>query len=390
MRFFLLSVCAATFLTVPFIGAAQESEAPSNASSALPAITVTKVVEKQLSDRIIVSGLISPVEMVQVAPLIEGQPIEKLIADVGDTVQAGQVLAQLSRSTLELQKSQFLASLASARATIAQAEAQMIDVRASAEEAERIRQRTSKLLKQGVASDAAADTTNANAVSATARLTAATQSLEAARAHLALVQAQLRNVDLQLSRTDVKAPVGGAITARNAVLGAIASAAGQPMFSIIRDNALEMRADVAEIDLPRLGLGQKARISVIGFKQPLEGKVRLIEPTIDPVSRLGRVRIVLDDAQDVFSGMFVEAEIIADQHTSLAVPITAINSGAEGTYVMKVQGGIVEKHLIETGIRDAGWIEVVSGLGLGDTLVLKAGAFVRDGDRISPVFAAPE
>ena len=78
------------------------------------------------------------------------------------------------------------------------------------------------------------------------------------------MQAQLANVDLQLARTDVKAPFAGEITARNAQLGAIASAAGQPMFTLIRDGALELRADVAEADLTRLAGGSNRRVAAGG------------------------------------------------------------------------------------------------------------------------------
>ena len=98
-------------------------------------------------------------------------------------------------------------------------------------------------------------------MAATARVTVARQSLEAARAQLALQDAQRANVELQLTRTEVKAPVAGLITARNATLGAIATAAGKPMFVMERDGALELRADLAEADLPRLKPGAPARLS---------------------------------------------------------------------------------------------------------------------------------
>jgi HlyD family secretion protein len=351
----------------------------------LPAITVSTVAKMELRDRVIATGLIAPLETVNVAPLIEGQPIETLLVDTGDRVTEGQVLAVLSKSTLELQKSQFAASLASARATIAQAEAQVIDARNSAAEAQRVSERTTKLRAQGSASQAAADTAATNAISATSRVTVATQSLEAARAQLALVEAQLANVDLQLSRSEVKAPVGGEVTARNAVVGAVASAAGQPMFVIMRDGALELLADVAEVDVLRLKPGQKATLNLVGGGAPLTGTIRLIEPTIDPVSRLGRARITVDDSTQVRSGMFVDAEILISDREVTAVPVTAVGSADRQSTVMKVTDGLVAMTKVETGVRYNGWVEILSGLQPGDTIVTKAGAFVRDGDRVNPV-----
>lgn len=355
------------------------------ATPTLPAITVSTVDMRPLRDRVIATGLIAPLETVQIAPLIEGQPIETLLADIGDKVQAGQVLAVLSKTTLDLQKSQFTASLASARATIAQAEAQLLDARSSADEAQRVSERTAALRKQGASSQAAADTAQSNAISATARVTVAVQSLEAARAQVALVEAQLANVDLQLSRTEVKAPVAGEVTRRTARVGAIASAAGEPLFTLIRDNALELIADVAEADLMRLAPGQTAHLRLVAAGAPLTGTVRLVEPTIDPQTRLGRVRIAIADTESVRSGMFVEAEILVTQRETVAVPVTAVGSGPDGASVMKVMGNTVQRVAVKTGIRDNGWVEILTGLAAGDVVVTKAGAFVRDGDRINPV-----
>lgn len=386
MRSVLLALATLTALSAPAF--AEEEAAPAAEAPSLPAITVSVVENRLLRDRVIVSGLVNPVEEVQVAPLIEGQPIETLLADVGDRVVAGQVLATLSKTTLELQKSQYTASLASARATIAQAEAQLLESQAAADEAQRVNERTAALQEQGTASQAAADQASANAIASAARVTVAKQSLEAAKAQVALVEAQLANVDLQLSRTDVKAPVGGEITHRNAVVGAVASAAGQPMFTLIRDGALELSADVAEIDLIRVASGQPVRMVAVGSPEPLAGSVRLVEPTIDTATRLGRARITIDTPDNVRAGMFMDAEILVAERETVAVPVTAVGSSVGGSTVMKVVDGAVSRVLVKTGIRDGGWVEVLEGLAPGDTVVTKAGAFVRDGDRINPVPAA--
>lgn len=372
-------------LTAPL--AHSETAPAETAAPVLPAITVSTVGTRLMRDRVIASGMIAPVEQVSVSPLVEGQPIDALLADVGDTVSAGQVLARLSRSTLDLQQSQLAASLASARAVIAQAEAQLIEAQSSSDEAARVATRTAALRAQGTASQAAADQALAAATSATARVTVAAQSLEAARAQLANVEAQQANLALQLTRTEVKAPFAGEIIARNAQLGAIATAAGQPMFVLIRDSALELRADVAESDLTHLAVGQTASLTLAGSTSPLTGSVRLVEPSIDAATRLARARISIDDAAQIRSGMFVEAEILVAERQSVAIPVTAVGAGSEGATVMKVTNGTVTRTPVTLGIRDGGWVEVLAGLSEGDSVVTKAGSFVRDGDHINPVAA---
>jgi len=383
-----LALAALTLAAALAPGPALAEAAPAPAAAVLPAITVSTVARVTLRDRVLASGLVGPVERVQVPPLIEGQPIQSLLVDVGDTVAAGQVLAQLSSATLELQKSQFLATLASARAAIAQVEAQLIEARSSADEAQRVNVRTTTLKNQGTASQAAADQAAAAAISATARVAVATQSLAAAEAQLTLVEAQIATVDLQLSRTRVIAPVAGVVVERNAQLGGVASAAGPAMFVLIRDGALELRADVAEPDLLRLAVGQRAQLVAVGTDAALTGTVRLVEPAIDTATRMGRARISIDAPEQMRAGMFVDASILVAERAGLAVPVTALGSGTEGATVMRVRGGLVERLAVVTGIRDRGMIEIVSGLAIGDLVVTKAAAFVRDGDHINPVPAA--
>ena len=385
-----LALAALTLAAALAPGPALAEAAPAPAAAVLPAITVSTVARVTLRDRVLASGLVGPVERVQVPPLIEGQPIQSLLADVGDRVAAGQVLAQLSSATLELQKSQFLATLASARAAIAQVEAQLIEARSSADEAQRVNVRTTTLKNQGTASQAAADQAAAAAISATARVAVATQSLAAAEAQLTLVEAQIATVDLQLSRTRVIAPVAGVVVERNAQLGGVASAAGPAMFVLIRDGALELRADVAEPDLLRLAVGQRAQLVAVGTDAALTGTVRLVEPAIDTATRMGRARISIDAPEQMRAGMFVDASILVAERAGLAVPVTALGSGTEGATVMRVRGGLVERLAVVTGIRDRGMIEIVSGLAEGDLVVTKAAAFVHDGDHINPVPAAAE
>jgi HlyD family secretion protein len=168
------------------------------------------------------------------------------------------------------------------------------------------------------------------------------------------------------------------------MVGGIAATGGAPMFTIVRGGDLELMADVAETDILKLKAGQTARLTFVGLNQPVEGKVRLVEPRVDTVTRLGRVRISIQHPEQVRSGMFADAEIVAQEKSALVLPVSATGGGAEPV-ALRVDDGTVHAVRIETGIREGGLIEVLSGLKAGDTVVTKAGAFVRDGDRINPV-----
>ena len=272
MRLTLTATLTAALFAVagPVVADTTATPAPA-ATSTLPAITVTPVTKRSLSDHILASGLIGPVQEVMVQPLIEGQPIETLSADVGDTVTAGQVLATLSTASLTLSKSQLTASIAATNAAIAQAQAQVINAQSTAAEAQRTAVRTKTLMAQGSATTAANDQSQAALTSANAGVTVAQQSLVAAKAQVDVVTAQIASVDLQLSRTQVTAPVAGIITARNAQIGAVASASGGAMFTIVKDGALELRADVAEADMPRIATDQIATLTLASGDTAITG-----------------------------------------------------------------------------------------------------------------------
>lgn len=366
--------------------AADQNAAASTLSAARPAISVVPAELAVLKDRVRASGLVAAVERVLVQPQIEGQPIDSILAQVGDRVVAGTVLAQLSDTSLRLQKSQLVASRAAAVAQVAQAEALLVDAKSTADEANRAGDRAEQLRKQGSLSQAAADLARSLAKSASARVAGATSGALAAKAQLELVDAQLENVELQLGRTQVKAPFAGEIVEKNAVAGGIASAAGLPMFVLVRDGLLELNADVAEQDLPRLSPGRPVTMHAAGYAIELTGKVRLVEPAIDTTTRLGRTRITIDQAEKVRSGMFLEASISISEREVLAVPITAIGTDEQGSFVMTVDAdGLVHRVGVGTGVRDGDLIEIAYGVTKGANVVAKAASFVRDGDMVNPV-----
>lgn len=395
---------AAAFATVLAIvygapnaaNAPDAAEAPQKRSEAkqsdtlanLPSVSVVAAGPGTVTDIVLASGLVSHVEQVAVAPQVEGQAIEKLHMQVGETVKAGDLLASLSESTLRLKESQALASRAAAEAGIAQARAQESEAQTMADDAARTRERTESLAARGLAAKAGAEQAAASAGAAQARVSAARQGRLNAEAQLKLAEAQLADVQLQLSRTAIRAPVGGVVVERNAQVGAIASAGGQPMFVILRDGMLELRADIAEQDVLRLRPGMSASLRVAGGAGRIGGAISLVEPSVNAQTRLGRVRIAINDPAQVRWGMFADAEITVLSKNALVLPASAVAGDGEKAVVLKVADGLVAETRVVAGVRDKDKIEILSGIVAGDLVVARAGAFVRDGDRIRPVVAA--
>lgn len=350
------------------------------------AVSVARAEERVLEHEILASGSVRAADEVRVAPLIEGQAVEALWADVGDRVEQGQVLATLSRAALTVELRQAEASAAQARAGVAQARAQEIEARAAWEEAERVAKRAAKLQESGTGAQAAAEQALAAATSAKARWEGAREGLVAAQALADLGQAQLETARLRFDRAEVKAPAAGVITARDAVVGAIPSGAGAPMFVLAKDGALEAVLEVSEGDIRRVEAGQEVGLTAVGLEGVESAVVGRVDPALDAATRLGRVIVPLAGPSSGWRvGMYVEGRVAVESRAAVAVPETAVLHTDAGAVAVRVVGQTARRVPVETGISEGGWIEVETGLSEGDTVVALAGAFVADGVRVRPV-----
>ena len=217
-------------------------------------------------------------------------------------------------------------------------------------------------------------------------MNSAKQAIVANNADIKVIDAQIDDVDLKLARTDVKTSVAGIISVRNAKIGAIAAGAGNPLFTVIRDNAIELNADVSEGDLLKLKPGQAVHMTLAGTSTRVEGKVRTIDPVIDATTRLGTVKISIDDPDIARIGMYASAEVIVSERKVLSLPLTAVTAEDGSMVVRRVVDGVVTLTKVKTGVQDGDFVEISEGLKAKDIVVEKAGAYVRNGDKVAPVF----
>jgi HlyD family secretion protein len=355
----------------------------------LPAIVVTKAENRTLVDKVVATGTVKAVEEVYIQPQVDGLSIKTLNADVGDKVTADSTLATLNDDALVLQKSQTEATNAKGEATLAQLHAQLVEAQANAAESEQQRARAVNMGAKGTVSTSQVEQANAAAAANNARVVSAQQAIVVAEADLKVTASQIADIDLKLARTGVKTPVSGTVASRNARVGAIANGSSEPLFTIIRDSDVELIADVSEADIMKIVPGQKATIALSGSREKLTGSVRLVSPVVDATTRLGAVHISIDDDTKARAGMYGSAEIIIRETEGVALPLTAVNSDEDGSSVRKVQSGVVKFANVETGIQDGAYVQILSGLTTGEEVVAKAGAYVRDGDHITPVHDMP-
>lgn len=366
----------------PAVSAAE----PSTPSGQMPpAIRVVTAQMSELVETLSVTGTIVARQEAAAGTDLNGLIILSLRADEGDTVEKGQVLAVLDRSTLETQLAQLEASRAQAEASIAQGRAQISDAQIGVRQAEEALQRATTLQGKGFATEAERDNAVNAYDSARARLVAAEKALAAFQAQVGVIDAQTRNIRLQIEKTEVRAPADGLVLSRDATLGGIVSALGAPLFRIAIDAEFELAADVAETALPRLAPDMPVKVDLPGASTPIGGRIRRIAPEVDRGTRLGSIRITLDPVGGARGGNFARGEIEIARRQGVAVPASALIFRGNEAFLQRVEGGKVATVPVKVGARAGSLAEIADGLREGQEVVARAGTFVADGDVITPV-----
>ena len=185
----------------------------------------------------------------------------------------------------------------------------------------------------------------------------------------------------------VQAPTAGLVTARTAVVGTMASARAEPLFRIAAKGEMELLAETTVKSLASIAPDQPAKIGIIGVGE-LSGKVRMASKAISPTTQLGQVRVFVGSDPRLRVGAFGRASIELGRRCGPAIPLSAVLYSQGGAVVQVVRDGSVETRRVTVGLLAKGQAEIREGLAEGDVVVVRAGAFVRDGDRIRSITAA--
>lgn len=203
-------------------------------------------------------------------------------------------------------------------------------------------------------------------------LRAAQQAVTTARARKAAADARLRSMRLGVRDTRVLAPTSATVQTRHVEPGEHVSRGAQ-LFTLVRNDVLELAAAVPERRASSITVGQRVRFEA-GGKQ-FEGRVARFSPTIDASTRALTVYIQVPNASGAlkggtFASGTVVSRTIAD---ALTVPIPAIRQQATGeSFVYKIAGGVVEQATVTVGVinESTGLAQILTGLSDGDRVIV--------------------
>jgi HlyD family secretion protein len=354
-----IALCLALGLTGLFaVTRPSNAQAPKPAASPKASMTVTtgKPTQATLPLRLSANGNIAAWQDASVGSEASGLRLAEVLVNVGDFVKRGQVLAVFASESVQ-------ADVAQARAGVAEATANLADATANAERA-RTLQTTGAMSTQQINQFLTGELT--------------------AKARLESAKATLQQQELRQKHTQVLAPDSGIISARSATVGAVVGA-GTELFRLIRQGRLEWRAEVTSAELGRVKTGTKVQVTTASGAK-VDGKVRMVAPTVDPQTRTALVYVDMNtkpDGSAVKAGMYARGEFELGASGALTVPQQSLVVRDGFNYLFKIGAdNKASQQKVDVGRRVGDQVEITQGLAADAVIAISGAGFLNDGDTV--------
>ena len=199
-----------------------------------------------------------------------------------------------------------------------------------------------------------------------------------ALASVASAKADVESARLKLAHTRIVAADDGVVSSKSAILGNVVNT-GAELFRLVRQGRVEWRAELDSRQLAGVRVGQIARLALPGGSN-VEGKVRLVSPTLSTTTGRGIAYVSLPSGEGVQPGLFASGTIELEAKSALTLPQSAVVLRDGRTYVYVVDSvNKVASRLVTTARRQGDRIEIVSGLDGTARVVTSGGAFLSEG-----------
>lgn len=349
-------------ISLPAIGLFSSQTQAQNALATAPAVKAALSVSSvsptsgSMALKLAANGSVAAWQEAIIGAEVNGLKLREVRVNVGDVVRKGQVLATFSAETVQ--------------ADVLQAQASLLEAEASAAAASADAQRAATLKDTGALS--AQQIAQFNTAEATAKA-----RVQAAKAML--TSAQVRRNNAQLT-----APDNGVISARNATVGSVVGA-GAELFRMVRQGRLEWRAEVTSSEIAKIKPGTAVSVTAASGAT-VNGKVRIIAPTLDPVTRNALVYVDIPQHPDIKAGMYAKGDFNLGAQNALTLPQQALVLRDGFTYAMRIDpNNKVSQIKVQTGKRSGDAVEILSGVKAGEKFVASGAAFLADGDTVKVV-----
>lgn len=348
------------------------TKAAAAAATELPRVISVRPTPSAPDRSLLLPGSIEPLETAQVHSRASGY-VSEWFADMGDRVEAGQLLARLDTPELDREIEQ-------ARATLARADASILQTRATAEHSASTERRYAALAHEGVVSQQDLAQYSAQA------------HIDAANIRVAQAERRARAADLlrleQLRRfARIVAPFAGTVSVRHVERGELVNGgAGGPLFEIVVTDPVRVFVQVPQSTVAEIRSGVPVEVGVSEYPGvAFAGTLTRSSGTLDPESRTMRVEVRVPNSDGrLLPGMYASASMtLARGHSSFLLPSTALMTGAGGTRVASVDpDGNVRLIPVEIKRDYGAEIEIERGLSGTETIIRAPGPQIKEGARV--------
>jgi RND family efflux transporter MFP subunit len=347
-------------------------------------VKTARVEETPFGEAVTANGTLAAYDQTTASVKVPGR-LRSITVDLGSVVRRGQVIAQVEPQDYNLRVQQAEAALAQARARLGlspdgrddnvdpEQTGTVRQARAVLDEARVNRDRSSRLVEQGVVARSDFDAADASYKVALSRYQDAIEEIRNRQAVMAQRRSELSLARQQLADTSVYAPLDGIVQEKRASVGEYL-AAGAPVVNIVKMDPLRLRAEVPEREATNVRSGQNVRVTIDGDTNVYVGQIMRLSPVIAQQSRMLLVEADVRNNGKLRPGAFAHAEIVTNDAQMVAtVPSKAIVTFAGIEKVIVVQNGKALEKPVTTGRRNGEWTEIVSGVNVGDQVVVDPG-----------------
>lgn len=356
------------------------------------AVTESRVETKEIHPAIFGVGTVEARHVYAIGPSVPGR-VRRVLVDVGDQVQAGQLLAEMDPVDLDDRVSAVNAASGRAQSLVASAEAKLQAARSQRDLADLEATRYTQLGAKGFVSKSTVDIRLEQLKAAEAQLAGESAAVDAARKEHARLQAESGGARQQRQNVRLIATSGGIVTGRMAEPGTTV-VAGQAVLELIDPKTVWLNVRFDQIQAAGLAAGLPARISLRSQdEQSLQGRVQRMEPKADAITEETLAKVVFSELPVPLPPIGELAEVTVDLPELPAAPVipnAAIQRQGEQIGVWKIEAGKLRFAPVRLGRSDLdGWVQVREGLKTGDRIVVYSEKAISEGSHIRIVEHIP-
>jgi len=358
------------------------------------AVQVIAATRGEVAATVEVTGALIPARTANVASKLPGQVVA-VRADVGDHVQAGQLLVTVDTKELQAQLAQAEAAVQGVRDQAEQAKIGMdtaqiniANAKSGLDAAQKYYDRIKALADAGAASLSQLDDAQTKLDQAQNGYAAANKQYEAAQKQyaiasgsgLAQAEAAVNTIKVNMSNASITSPLSGIVTNRNINPGEMAAPTSPlPLLTIADTSTLKLQGTVGQEAVPLLASGQKVTVTLDALPgKEFTGTLTQVGPVAAATGQRFPVEISLPNPGDLKAGMTARASFKLTSPAGIVIHTAAVRTDNGQDYVFVVKNGTVERRVVTLGLKNDRQVMVLQGLQAGEEVAVTNAGVLQD------------